>query len=145
MIPERHIDERHIDERRGSTGARPSREGAHPRPTRAPAPKPAELLTWYRERDGDERDLHRRYVRAKYGMGRWSDADLARFHRYRRSVSRERAAQLVIARRYAIRGLSALALAALVAGLVYAAIRWWKHRAAPPALPKKTPKSEVPS
>ena len=121
------------------------RAGTAPREARAPAASPAERLAWYRERDGDERDLHRRYVRAKYRLEQWSDADLARFHRYRRSVSRERAAQLVIARRYALRGLSGLAVAALVAGLLYAAFRWWKHRTTPPALPRVTPKTEVPS
>lgn len=121
------------------------RTPASSRETRAPAARPAELLAWYRERDGDERDLHRRYVRAKYRMERWSDADLARFHRYRRSVSRERAAQLVIARRYAVQGLTVAAIAALVAGLIYAAFRWWKLRATTPTLRRATPKTEAPS
>lgn len=112
------------------------------RPRRTAA-EPRELLAWYRERDGDEQDLHRRYVRAKYQMDRWSDADLSRFHRYRRSVSREQAAQLVIARRYAIRGLTAAALAAVVGGLVYAAFQWWRRRSVPAALPRKAPVPEV--
>ena len=102
------------------------------------SPTSKELLTWYRERDRDAGDLHRRYVRAKFAMRAWSDADLARYHRYRRSVSRERAAQLVIARRYAVRGLTVGALAAAIAGLIYAAIEWWKRKAkqaAKPALP----------
>lgn len=106
----------------------------------APAPTRAERLAWYRERDGDERDLYRRYVRAKYRMPQWNDAELARFHRYRRSVSRERAAQLVLVRRYAVKGLGAAAVAALVAGLVYAAFRWWRHRTAQRALPAATKK-----
>lgn len=116
------------------------REGARPAATRE------QLLGWYRERDGDAADLHRRYVRAKYGVGQWSDADLARFHRYRRSVSRERAAQLVIVRRYALRGLTAAAVAALVGGLLYAAFRWWKQAATKHTRPpvSVTPKTEVP-
>lgn len=103
------------------------------RPTQSASAQ--ERLTWYRERDRDPEDLHRRYVRAKYHLGQWSDADLARYHRYRRSLSRERAAQLVLARRYALRGLGAAAVAALVAGLLYAAFRWWKRHQAPAALP----------
>lgn len=124
-----------------------SREVTRPATPREPT-RPAtreQLLGWYRERDRDAADLHRRYVRAKYEMGAWSDADLARFHRYRRSVSRERAAQLVIARRYAVRGLAAAALAALVAGLIYAALRWWRQSPTKRARPTLTPKPEVPS
>lgn len=94
-----------------------------------------ERLAWYRERDRDPEDLHRRYVRAKFRLREWGEADLRRFHRYRRSVSRERAAQLVIARRYALAGLTALALAGLVAGLIYAAYRWWKRQATGRQLP----------
>jgi hypothetical protein len=111
-------------------------------------PTSKELLAWYRERDGDAGDLHRRYVRAKYGMRQWSDADLSRYHQYRRSVSRERAAQLVIARGYAIRGLTVAALAAAIGGLLYAAAEWWRRKAAKPALPaapKSKTKPEVPS
>lgn len=93
-----------------------------------PAARQAQLLAWYRERDHDAENLHRRYVRAKFGMGEWSDADIARYHQYRRSVSREQAAMLVITRRYLMRGLSAAALAALVAGLIYAAYLWWTRK-----------------
>ncbi|MEZ4298424.1 MAG: hypothetical protein R3B70_25965 [Polyangiaceae bacterium] len=100
-----------------------------------------QLLSWYRERDRDEMDLHRRYVRAKYRMVQWSDADLARFHRYRRSLPRERAAQLVIARRYALRGLTVVALAALMTGLLYAAYQWWSRRSTVRVLPAGTRKS----
>lgn len=101
-----------------------------------------ERLAWYRERDRDPADLHRRYVRAKFRLREWSEADLRRFHRYRRSLSREQAARLVLARRFALAGLTALALAGLVAGLIYAAARWWKRRVAPPkALPPKGDKS----
>lgn len=93
-----------------------------------PASRDRQLLQWYRERDHDTENLHRRYVRSKYGMGEWSDADLARYHHYRRSISREQAAMLVITRRYLMRGLSATALAALVAGLIYAAYLWWTRK-----------------
>ncbi|MBK8255715.1 MAG: hypothetical protein IPK82_23995 [Polyangiaceae bacterium] len=66
-------------------------------------PTPEDRLAWYRERDKNPADLHRRYVRAKYQIGGWSDQDVARFHRYRRSLSRENAARLVIARRVTLR------------------------------------------
>ncbi len=112
-----------------SHGREPTRRGP------APLATTEERLAWYRERDNDAADLHRRYVRAKFQMNGWSDADLARFHRYRRDVSREHAARLVLARRFALRGLTAAAAAALVAGLIYAAFRWWKWQQVQRALP----------
>ncbi len=103
-------------------------EAPQSRAALTPAARQAQLLAWYRERDHDAENLHRRYVRAKFGMGEWSDADLARYHQYRRSVSREQAALLVITRRYLMRGLTATALAALIAGLIYAAYVWWTRK-----------------
>lgn len=103
-------------------------EPSNRRTALSPASQEGQLLQWYRERDHDTENLHRRYVRAKYGMGEWSDSDLARYHHYRRSVSREQAAMLVITRRYLMRGLSATALAALIAGLIYAAYVWWTRK-----------------
>lgn len=117
-----------------------SRDLERPRAMTAPI-SVQERLAWYRERDRDAADLHRRYVRAKFRLHAWSEADLRRFHRYRRSVSREHAARLVIARHYAIVGLTAVAIAGLVAGLLYAAYRWWKGRVRTRTLPSaKAPK-----